>query len=72
MSEEADKDIPKKINAILKYRMGIKHPELLSDEEYDKAYAAYIFLRQHDREFYLGIGRQLLNELFEGQDNQQQ
>lgn len=50
--------------------MGIPNPENLSMEEHAEAYAAYLFLRKHEREFQLNILRQVLRELLEGQDDE--
>lgn len=46
--------------------MGIANPQSLTTEQYNEAYAAYLFLRQHDRDFKLGVLKQAIIEAING------
>jgi len=52
---------------LLKYELGIKEPEKLSQKEYYQAYADYLFIQQTKRNFHLNILRQVINEAFGGE-----
>jgi len=54
----------RKINLILQYEMGVAEPEKLSTEEYYKKYADYLYLKKKERDFWVGIFRQVISEAF--------
>ena len=44
--------------------MGVAEPEKLSTEEYYKKYADYLYLKKKERDFWVGIFRQVISEAF--------
>lgn len=44
--------------------MGIKRPDKLSDKQFAKAYQAFLFIRNTEREFYINILREVVSEAF--------
>lgn len=46
--------------------MGVTNPENLNDDEFEKLYNEFLFIRNYDRKFYLSIAKQALAEIFIG------
>lgn len=50
--------------------MGIKNPEELNDAEFDKLLAEFLYIRNFDKQFYLSILRQAIQEAFNSSTEQ--
>ena len=50
--------------------MKIEHPELLSQDDFYKTYAEFLYIRKMDREFYLSIAKEALQVILTPQQQE--